>query len=153
MCVCVCVCTHTRVRTSMRLKGRQRKAHLELGSECQAHNCPPCGASVSPTCGHADRRPGLTYIHYWYYEWNRTDENLRYSSVLCGGLSEVLAAQSCLTICDPMDSSPPRLLCPWNSAGKDAGVGNHSLLQGIFPTQGSKPGLLLCRQTLYRLSH
>ena len=33
---------------------------------------------------------------------------------------------------------PTRLLCPWNSPGKNTGVGSHSLLQGIFPTQGSK---------------
>ena len=36
----------------------------------------------------------------------------------------------------------PRLLCPWGSPGKDTGVGSHSLLQGIFPTQGSNPHLL-----------
>ena len=35
-----------------------------------------------------------------------------------------------------------RLLCPWDSPGKDTGVGCHSLLQGIFPTQGSKRHLL-----------
>ena len=35
-----------------------------------------------------------------------------------------------------------RLLCPWNSPGKDTGVGSHSLLQGIFPTQELKPNLL-----------
>ena len=34
-----------------------------------------------------------------------------------------------------------------------ARVGCHFLLQGIFPTQGSNPGLLHCRQMLYRLSH
>ena len=33
-------------------------------------------------------------------------------------------------------------LCPWNSAGKNTGVGCHFLLQGIFPTQGSNPHLL-----------
>ena len=48
---------------------------------------------------------------------------------------------------------PARLLCPWNSPGKNTGVGSHSLLQGIFPTQGSKPSLLHCRQILYCLSH
>ena len=32
---------------------------------------------------------------------------------------------------------PARLLCPWNSLGKNTGVGSHSLLQGIFPTQWS----------------
>ena len=43
--------------------------------------------------------------------------------------------------------------CPWDSPGKNIGVGCHFLLQGIFPTQGSNPGLLHCRQTLYPLSH
>ena len=46
-----------------------------------------------------------------------------------------------------------RLLRPWDSPGKNTGVGCHCLLQGIFPTQGSNPGLLHCRQTLYPLSH
>ena len=60
-------------------------------------------------------------------------------------------AQSCPTLCNPMDCT--RLLCPWDSPGKDSGVDCHFLLQGIFPTQGSNPGLLHCRRTLYRLSH
>ena len=47
---------------------------------------------------------------------------------------------------------PSRLLCPWNSPGKNTGVGCHSLLQRIFPTKGSNPGLH-CRQILYHLSH
>ena len=46
-----------------------------------------------------------------------------------------------------------RLLCPWNSPGKNTGMGCHFLLQGIFPTQGSNLGLLHCRQILYRLSY
>ena len=41
----------------------------------------------------------------------------------------------------------------WDSPGKDTGVGSHSLLQGIFPTEGSNLGLLHCRQILYHLSH
>ena len=55
----------------------------------------------------------------------------------------VLVAQSCQTLCDPTS-----LLCPWNSPGKNIGVGCHALLQGILPTQGSNPGLLNCRQIL-----
>ncbi|KAB0353935.1 hypothetical protein FD755_023370 [Muntiacus reevesi] len=39
---------------------------------------------------------------------------------------------------------PARLLCPWDSPSKNTGVGSHSLLQGIFPTQGLNPGLLHC---------
>ena len=42
--------------------------------------------------------------------------------------------------CDDME--PTRLLCPWDSPGKNTGVGCHSLLQRIFPTQGSNPHVL-----------
>ena len=45
-----------------------------------------------------------------------------------------------------------RLLCPWDFPGKNTGVGCHALLQGIFPTQGSNPCLLHCRQVIYQLS-
>ena len=52
-----------------------------------------------------------------------------------------------------MDCSLPRLLCPWNSPDKNTGEGQYFLLQRIFPTQGSNPGLLNCRWMLYCLSH
>ena len=42
---------------------------------------------------------------------------------------------------------------PWNSLGRNTGVGSLSLLQGSFPTQGMNPGLPHCRQILYQLSH
>ena len=48
---------------------------------------------------------------------------------------------------------PYRLYSPWNSPGQNTGVGSRSLFQGIFPTQGSNPGLLHCRRVLYQLSH
>ena len=64
----------------------------------------------------------------------------------------VLVAKSCPTLCDPMDYSPPGE-CPQDNPGKNTGVGCHSLLQEIFPTQGSNLGLLHCRQILYQLSH
>ena len=48
---------------------------------------------------------------------------------------------------------PTSLLSPWSSPGKSTGVGSCSLLQGIFPIQGSNPGLLHCRQILYQLSY
>ena len=47
---------------------------------------------------------------------------------------------------------PTRLLCLRNSPGKNPGVGSHLLLQ-TFPTQGSNPGLPLCGQILYHLTH
>ena len=61
---------------------------------------------------------------------------------------KVKVAQSCLTLWDPHG-----IYSPWNSPGQNTGVGNLSLLQGIFPNQGSNPGLLHCRQILYQLSH
>ena len=48
---------------------------------------------------------------------------------------------------------PHGLYSPWNSPGQNTGVGSHSLLQGFFPSQGSNPGLLHCREILYHLSH
>ena len=64
-----------------------------------------------------------------------------------------LVAQSCPTLCNPMDCSPPGSSVHGDSPGKNTGVGCHALLQGIFPTQGSIPGLLHCRWILYHLSH
>ena len=63
-----------------------------------------------------------------------------------------LAAQSCQTLCDRMDCSPPGSSVDGNSPG-NTGVGCHILLQGIVPTQGSNPGLLHHRWILYHLSH
>ena len=60
--------------------------------------------------------------------------------------------QSCLTFCDPMDYSPPGSSVHGEFPGKNAGLGSHSLLQGIFLTQGSNLGLLHCMQILYHLS-
>ena len=74
-------------------------------------------------------------------------EKGRLSLVLC------LVAQSCLTLCDPRDCSPPGSSVHMDSPRKDTGVGCHALHQGIFPTQGSNPGFPHCRQILYHLSH
>ena len=52
---------------------------------------------------------------------------------------KVKVAQLCLTL------RPHGLYCPWNSPSQDTGAGSLSLLQGIFPSQGSKPGLSRCR--------
>ena len=60
----------------------------------------------------------------------------------------VKVAQLCLTLWDPHG-----LYSPWNSLGQNTGVGSLSLLQGLFPTQGSNLSLPHCRQILYQLSH
>ena len=54
-----------------------------------------------------------------------------------------LVAQSCPTLCNPMDCSPPGSSIHQDSPGKNTGVGYHALLQGIFLTQELKPCLLL----------
>ena len=60
-------------------------------------------------------------------------------------------SESCSVLSDSL--RPNGLYSPWNSPGQNTGMGSFSLLQGIFPTQGSNPGLPHCRQILYQLSH
>ena len=55
--------------------------------------------------------------------------------------------------CDPVDCSPPGSSVHGIFPGKNAGVGCHFLLQGVFPTQGLNLGLLHCKQILYLLSY
>ena len=64
-----------------------------------------------------------------------------------------LAAQLCLTLCDPMLCSPIGSSVHGDSPGKNIGVGCCTLLQGNFPIQGLNPGLQHCRWILYPLSH
>ena len=65
----------------------------------------------------------------------------------------VLVSQSCPTLCDPMDYCLSGSSVHGDSPRKNTGGGCHALLQGIFPTQRSNPGLLHCRQILYHLSY
>ena len=51
---------------------------------------------------------------------------------------EVLVTQSCPTLCDPWTVARQGPLCPWDSPGKNTGVGCYALLQEILLTQGSK---------------
>ena len=83
--------------------------------------------------------PGKTLDQMTLWNWSR-------HQVL------MLVAQSCLTLCNPMDCSPPGSSVHGISQARITGMGGHSLLQGIFPTQGSNPHLLHCRQIHYRLS-
>ena len=68
-------------------------------------------------------------------------------NVLC------LVTQSCPTLCNPMDYSPPGSSVHGDSPGKNTGVGCHALQQGIFPTQGPNSDLPHCRWILYHLSY
>ena len=66
---------------------------------------------------------------------------------------KVLVTQSCPTLCNPMECSLPGSSVHVDSPGKNTGMGCHSILQGIFLTQGLNLALPHCRQILYRLSH
>ena len=70
-----------------------------------------------------------TYIHTHTHEY----------MLFCAVLSVRVFAQT-------MDCSPPGSSVHGDSASKNTGVGCHALFQGIFPTQGSNPGLPHCRQ-------
>ena len=97
----------------------------------------------------------LSYAVTWGL-WTDTKESPRASGedpVLIQSRSFPMVLRGMPLCLAPHGLWPTRLLCPWDSPGKNIWVGSQSLLQGIFPTQGSNPGLLHCRQILYRLSH
>ena len=82
-------------------------------------------------------------------DWFTNDEIREHEGGIVSLKVKAKVTQSCPTLCDPMDFP----YSPWNSPGQDSGVGRLSLLQGIFPTQGSNPGLLHCSWILYQLSY
>ena len=65
-------------------------------------------------------------------------------------LTESCESKSCSVLSDSLE---PHGLSPWNSSVQNTGMGSLSLLQGIFPSQGSNPGLPHGRQILYQLIH
>ena len=111
----------------------------------------------------------------WNWKYNRTKDHFRNKSVDLRCISDGMSASIAGVENRPwkfdflerskntiflsgrkvkVDSLRPHgLYSPWCSQGPNTGVGSCSLLQGIFPTQGSNPGLPRCRQILYQLSH
>ena len=88
--------------------------------------------------------PHSCFLHKYCHSW--------WSSLVPSAKVKVLVTPSRSTLCYPMDYSPPGSR-PWNSPGKNTGVGCRSFLHGVLPIQGSNPGLLHCRQILYHLNH
>ena len=91
---------------------------------------------------------GSAWEPYKYNLPSPTQLSLSWSSKISETTPVTQVAQSCPTFLWPQG-----LYSPWNSPGQNAGVGSLSLLQGIFQTQGSNPGLPHCKQILYHLSH
>ena len=94
------------------------------------------------------------YTYYRKYEkqWNKITSNL--SNTCNHNVKAFLASwhisKKVKVVSDFLQ--PHGLYSPWNSPGQNTWVGNLSLLQGVFPTQGLDPGLPHCRQILYQLS-
>ena len=72
----------------------------------------------------------------------KKEENASYHYIAMNVKVKVIVTQLCPALCYPMNSSLPDS-CPWNSPGENTGVGCHSLLQGIFLTQGWNLSLLI----------
>ena len=84
-------------------------------------------------------------ISYLLIYMNNLNQKEWFTNPTCA--MKVKVYQSCTTLwSDGLHST-------WNSSGINTGVDSISLLQGIFPTQGSNPGLPHCRQILYKLNH
>ena len=88
------------------------------------------------------------YVHTKYWAWC-----LAYDKDTLWKKMKVKSLSHAWLFATPWIVAWTKLLRPWDFQGKSTGVGCHFLLQGIFPTQGSNPGLSHCRQTLYCLRH
>ena len=62
--------------------------------------------------------------------------HINQSRLVPAGLLVCVCAQLRLTLCNPIDCNPPRLLCLWDSPGENTGVGCHFLLLGNLPHPG-----------------
>ena len=81
------------------------------------------------------------------YVWRRRPG----AGIWHGLWSWLYESESCSVVSNSL--RPHGLYSPWNSLGQNTGVGSLSLLQQMFPTQKSNPGLRHCRQILYQLSY
>ena len=122
-----------------RLMGRWGGGHP--GGEWTVSTPPICSGLDSVLCTGSPFLPGPHRLPYRYSEPHPPKVG---ESVTRSVVSDSL---------QPHGLQPARLLCPWGSPGKNTGVGCHSLLQGVFLTQGLNLGLLHYRQILYHLSH
>ena len=102
------------------------------------HARPPCPSPSPGVC------PSSCPLHRWCHPAiSSSNTLLKWSEVV----------QSCPILCDPMDSSLPGSAVHGIFQARILEWGAISFFRGIFPTRGSNPGLLHCRQTLYHLSH
>ena len=111
------------------------KKDLGIGRQVTLESIPETNAS---TCN------CLSPLHEWCCNAGRENPQIPQWSLQDESESHSVVSDS---LC------PHGLYSPRNSPGQNTGVGSRSLLQGIFPTQGSNPGLSYCRWILYQPSH
>ena len=95
----------------------------------------------------------IRFLQYsWYlHQMDRFHSNSNLATLLDNFMIHIESeSQSHSVVSDSL--WPHGLYSPWNPPGQNTGVGCHALLQGIFPTKGSNPGLSHCRRILYQLS-
>ena len=118
----------------------------------------PCRIGLFPKQYYlvSSRRSAISFVLFTKKQSDHREEKvtcLRSFSHQVTKCAVCLVAQSCLTLHNPRDCSPPGSFVHGDSPGKNTGVGCQAFLQVIFPTQGSNPGLPHCRWILYHLSH
>ena len=127
-CVYICVCSQT--YTQWNITQSQKEWYPAIYNNLDE----PWGYSVKCNKSDTGRQIPYTLSYMWNLRYRYENESVSHSV--------------------RSDSLQPHgLQCPWNSPGQNTGMGSHSLLQWIFPTQGSNPGLLHYRWILYQLSH
>ena len=105
-----------------------------------------------------DRKTGFelpsvtqSYWQMWQRLGRLGQQKAKLRFVPCKNALSAAGSESRSVMSDPL--RPHGLYSPWNPPGQNTGVDSLCLLQGIFPTQGSNPRVLLCRRILYQLSH
>ena len=113
-----------------------------------SNSCDPMDSSLPGSSTHGILQARIL-------EWVATSFSKQH---VCMCVSCSVVTRQCVCVCESRSVVSDSLWShglqsPWNSPGKNTGVGGLSLLQGIFPTQGLNPGLPHCWQILYQLSH
>ena len=140
-------------------RGSGQLPYFRIGSHwswehvCNRLGLPSCVQGMRP--GQVSGNSGKSSLMggQWYNVWSKKRLFLLAwecdSSRLQPGRND--ESESSLVVSDSL--WPCGLYSSWNSPGKNGEAGSLSLLQGIFPTQGSNAGLPHCRWILYQLSH
>ena len=130
------------LRTSTWERSPLDNAHESITTRSQDLGTPYYETGIKP----AARTQKWEHVCLQMQKWSQLRiQGLELKETMCAC---ILSHFSCGPLCNATDCSPARLLCPWDSSGKNTGVGCHAFLQRIFLTQGLNTHLLTCRWIL-----